>query len=218
MNKDTVRCAANKFIKKAKGKLDFSDIREYLRLIGYSIVFYNTPEGDIELSRYNLTEKAKNTNSFVYVGVAKILFINDNISKENKKYLLYHELGHIFLKHLTNDKISTHSEILLDIEADAFAYRLIRFKKSVPVFPLLLCCITVILILSNICVKYNNDYVPISYERIISAPADNDIVCVTPSGKKYHNPNCIYVQNKDCTKLTKAEAKKFLTPCLVCNP
>lgn len=116
---------AIKLRRKLKWKINFESIEEYLEGIGYKVIFFNTPVGDAELTRYGLTEKAEETKAFTYCGSAKIVFINGQLSPEDKTYLLYHELGHIVLGHLKYRHIGTNNKHLLEFQADTFAYALL---------------------------------------------------------------------------------------------
>lgn len=113
--------------KEVKGKTDFITLQKYIYdKSGYKLIFYNTDYGDKELERYGLNDDALTTNAFTYSGTAKIIFINHNVSPEDKTYLLYHELGHILLGHFENHRIALTNKYLLDIEADTFAYMLLN--------------------------------------------------------------------------------------------
>lgn len=116
---------AIKLKRKLKGKIDFVSVEEYLNSIGYKVIFFNTPVGDSELQRYSLVEKAQNTKAFTYCATAKIVFIDNDISPEDKTYVLYHELGHIEVGHLDYKRMSTINKILMEFQADTFAYALL---------------------------------------------------------------------------------------------
>ncbi len=116
---------AVKLRRKLKGKIDFVSIEEYLDSKGYKVIFYNTPVGDSQLERYHLVEKAQETKAFTYCSTAKIVFIDNDISPEDKTYALYHELGHIEVGHLDYKRMSTINKILMEIQADAFACALL---------------------------------------------------------------------------------------------
>lgn len=116
---------AVKLRRKLKGKTDFVSVEEYLNIIGYKVIFFNTPVGDAELQRYNLSEKAQKTKAFTYRATAKIVFIDNDISPEDKTYVLYHELGHIELGHLDYKRMSTINKILMEFQADTFACALL---------------------------------------------------------------------------------------------
>jgi len=105
-----------------KGKISFENLEEYVNTFGYKIIFFNTFDGDIEVKRYNKEEIAKDTDAFTHCGTAQIIFINYDVSSESKIYLLLHEIGHIVLGHIGDGKLFLRNKILIDIEADTFAY------------------------------------------------------------------------------------------------
>ena len=111
--------------KDLRNDIDIENIIEYLKQCGYSTVFFNTSYGDEEIERYELEETAKDRKAFTYAKTANIVFIDNNNHIQDKLYLLLHELGHILLKHIGDGKLYLRNPILMDIEADAFAYELI---------------------------------------------------------------------------------------------
>ena len=132
-----VKKAANKFYKQLKGRVTFETVESHLIKTGYKIIFFNTPSGDAEIARYRLMEKVQTANAFTYCATAKIVFLNNLLSAEDKLYALLHEVAHIILKHLEIERLSTYSSILLDIDADAFVHYLLnhpqRFPKTIVV-------------------------------------------------------------------------------------
>ena len=136
-----------------------------------------------------------------------IIFINNNVPAEDKCYLLYHETGHILLNHIKN-RMSTKNNILLEIEADSFAYELINYTKP----NLMVRILTVILITVLLTALSYSAYQ--KYNSYIHA----DMVYITSTGNSYHRNSCIYVKNRDCTTLERTEADKNYDPCKVCNP
>lgn len=120
-----IKRKAREVRRELKGQLDFVSVEKYLQKIGYIVAFFNMPEGDTELARHKLNIKAENTPAFTYYGPAKIVFIDGDISAEDKRFLLFHELGHIVLGHLDYDRMSAKSKYLMELEADTFAYMLI---------------------------------------------------------------------------------------------
>lgn len=201
-----VRRTANKFIKELNGNINFTAIENYLSKIGYKIIFFNTPLGDIEVARYKLTGKLTDKDATTYVN-ARIIFIDNNVSPEDKEYLLYHEAAHILLKH-TEEKISVKNYLLMEMEADAFAYELINYTKP----QRSLCILVVALITAFIF------YVSYIGYQTYNSSVHADTIYVTSSGKCYHRSSCIHVKEKDCAALERKEAVKNYDPCKVCNP
>lgn len=220
MQNDVVRRAAKKFIKSVKGKIDFVSVEEYLRTLGYVVIFFNTTVGDSELFRYCLTEKATKTKAFTYNSTAKIIFIDNNVSSEDKTYLLYHETAHIVLGHLDYGRLSTKNSVLLDIEADTFVYEILNPKKPDVFMPLLFILVMVcgfaVGALTN---RSNADVVPNeTINSNIITQTDYNWVYITTTGTKFHTQNCTYTKDKDCARIERTEAEKLFQPCKVCNP
>lgn len=224
--------AAKSFLKEVKGKIDFSTVEAYLLEKGFRVIFYNTDIGDKELSRFHLNHKASKTKAFTYSGVANIVFIDDDTSPEDKTYLLYHELGHILLSHLKNDRMNTQNKILMDIEADAFAYQLLHPNKTNPLIVSISVLAVVLCIFATAMYSLINNHssnnvtatsvessidIPVSDVAVVADETSNFDVVISSTGK-YHRESCIHVQNKNYLKIDKLEAEKIYQPCKVCNP
>ena len=117
--------AGKKIIKALRKKLSFENAEEITNNLGYSVVFFNTAVGDAELERYDLIEEKESLMAFTYFENARIVFIDGKLSVEDRLYLLLHEIGHIVLGHLESD-IFNRNKVLMDIEADNFAYKVIH--------------------------------------------------------------------------------------------
>lgn len=219
MKSNVVRRTAKKFINSLRGKVDFVSVEEYLQKSGYKVIFFNTPVGDTEIIRYNLQEKANNTKAFTYKGTAKIIFIDDNVSCEDKSYLLYHETGHILLGHLDYGRLSTKNKTLIDVESDAFVYEILNPTKTDVMLPFLFIAsiICSLFIGSYICAPSNSTSDTTTVSSSVVAPT-YDSVYITPEGNKYHKDNCMHTKSKSCAKLYRSEAEKIFQPCKMCNP
>lgn len=207
---------ANKIKKALKGnKLQLENVRKILYELGYSVIFFNTYSGDLEIERYNLHEEKNKLRAFSYSENARIVFINNNLSAEDKLYSALHELGHIALGHLQTD-ITGRNKILMDIEADNFAYSVIYRSRNSSVYILLSAIIlSASVILGAYITTLGNNPEEVSE---LSQPV-LDTVYVTPSGTKYHRSDCFYVKDKTTTiKLSIEEAGNKYLPCSVCNP
>lgn len=219
MQKDVVRRAAKEFIKSVKGKIDFVNVEEYLKALGYKVIFFNTCIGDAELARYDLQEKAKKTKAFTYNGTAKIIFINNNASGEDKTYLLYHETAHIVLGHLNYSRLSTKNSILLDIDADAFVHEILNPRKKNIFIPLLFIVIMVCSFVTGMIIEYPTASVSSNnVTNDVLMQTDLDWVYITATGTKFHTQSCTHTKDKDCARIERAEGEKLFQPCKVCNP
>ena len=220
-------------IKKAlMGKnLTFVNVEKELNNLGYIVVLFNTPKGDEEIARYKLEYKKQTLKAFTYTKTVHIVFIDGSLHADDRLYLALHELGHIVLGHVGDGKLVTRNSVLIDIEADNFAYSIIKGKEK---FPFIYIASAIIIIAMAFSSYYNNvktpafvsESNPISEPVTISANAQpetgletvSDIVYVTPSGTKFHKQDCRYIKNKKVTEYSRDEALHKYAPCLVCEP
>lgn len=213
MNK--IQKAAKKLYKQLKGNVTFEAVEAHLKKIGYRILFFNAPLGDGELQRYRLLEKAQKTKAFTYCASAKIIFINNDLSVEDKFYLLLHEVAHIVLKHLEPGKISMSNGILLDIDADAFVYYLLNpqpYSHKNTVVGIAVACISAGALFYNPATDVNT--VPTS--SITTQP--RNIVYITSTGDHFHCANCGTITGRNVAQISRTEALKIHEPCSMCNP
>lgn len=210
-----VKKAANKFYKKLKGRITFETAESYLKRIGYRVIFFNTPSGDAELERYNLVEMAQQTDAFTYSATAKIIFINNLLSAEDKLYALLHEIAHIILKHLEIERLSAYSSILLDIDADAFVHYLLNPQQS-PSKTAAVCSFLAIAATAAIFYNPAINTNTASVANIVTR--SSDIVCITSTGYKFHTPNCGTITGRATAQISRTEALKIHEPCSMCNP
>lgn len=210
-----IETAANKFYKSINGKIEFEIVEKYLKKLGYGIVFFNTPVGDAELARYAQTEKAKTSKAFTYVGTAKIIFINDLLSVEDKLYLLLHEVGHIKLKHLDFERLSAHNRILLDVDADAFVYFLLHRKRNFYLPAFIIAFIAIITVFISLRLPSKET---LSEDSKYTAQVISEYVIITPAGSHYHRESCGTIFGHTMARIEQSEAEKLFTPCKMCNP
>lgn len=210
-----IETAAKKFYKSINGKIEFENVEGYLRRLGYEVFFFNTAAGDAELARYGQTEKAKISKAFTYVGTAKIVFINNQLSVEDKLYVLLHEVGHIALKHLDYERLSAHNRILLDVDADAFVYFVLNRKRK----PSLQAALLAVILVMAVCLffRFPTESTFFSGDAPIISEA-SDTVIITASGRCYHRENCGTISGSLTANLERKEAQKLFSPCKKCNP
>ena len=221
--KNPVIRAAQKFINRTlKGKTDTTSITAYLQSIGYTVSLYEAKDEDNLIEKYELDSRAKIVHAFtVEEGNVKFVYVNNALSPENKRYAILHETGHIVLGHLISDDLIVNDR-LREMEAEAFAYMVLNPPKQNRTLLALLILLIVLLVANLLPVpaSVQTSSLNNSYTAEMSAITDNQIeyVYITPSGKKYHRENCFYTKGKECTMLSKKEARKNYEPCLVCNP
>ena len=119
---------AKKFIRQnLKNKISFEALMNYIQKLGYIIIFYKQGQPNDMLLKYNKMDSAAKYHAFtIRRNEAKYVFIDSDISYQDKLYYLAHELGHIILGHLdSNVNISDcrHQEM----QAEAFAHAVLNY-------------------------------------------------------------------------------------------
>lgn len=210
-----IKKAANKFRRQLKGIITFETVENRLKKTGYKVIFFNTPTGEAELERYHLTETARTTNAFTYCSTAKIIFINNLLSAEDKLYALLHEAAHIILKHLDIERLSVHSSILLDIDADAFVHYLLNPQTAARKAVAICSIIAVAAVSAALCntVMYTDTA---SETGIVTQSVS--VVYITSTGRKFHTENCGAITGRAVARIERDEAVKIHEPCMLCNP
>ncbi len=231
MNKKIYK-AAKRLLHFTKGKVDFESIVEYIGSHNVKVVFFNTDAGDREVFRYGLQDKTSKAPAFTFCGAARIIFVDNTISYEDKVYTLLHEIGHIVLGHIGDGKLCVRNKVFIDIEADTFAYTVLNFTYNIsPIKALSVCALAVIVVLAFLFSlgiygsSLTEDFAmhDLSVQNIVDETEAEDkeeitnYVYVTPHGTKYHSFGCRYIKGKECTKYSVKNATKKYTPCSVCN-
>ena len=231
-----IKQAATKYIKATKRK-DLSGAVDYLTSLGYSIVTFNTPDGDAMVKAYGFDWEKDNLKAFTCCETDGInaVFVDGNLHNNDKLYMLLHEIGHIMLNHIGDGKIVHRDKLYSDIEAETFVYEVMNYKNNTG--KITGAILAMIISFSFGYILANNIYTEPAVKtsvvntlpqakqtpntNIYSVSAENleDIVYITATGTKYHLKDCRYVKNKtNITELSKEQAQRKHTPCSVCNP
>lgn len=209
MEKKRIKKATKKFLRAVNGNIDFVSFEKYIQKLGYRVIFFNTAAGDRELMRYGLSEKASVSKAFTYYGTAKIIFIDDNTSPEDKLYLLLHEIGHIVLGHLNYGRLSTLNGTLCDVEVDHFAHNVLEFQKIKLHQVIATIVVGILMAVFCFCLAI----------IMVRTPAlQRQEVYITSTGTKYHRGSCMHIQGVESAAIKISDAEKIFEPCAVCNP
>ncbi len=207
--------AAKNFIKNLNGEVTFDTVVDYLQKSGYTIIYYSSDECTLLIKKYNLIDYQKSVNAFTYIcDCANIVFINDKISLHDMLCSILHEASHIYLGHLLSNPYATDNR-KNEMEAEALAYAILNYKKSYKPHLITIAMLVILMAFTHQCLNQSADSVTTSSATYISA---DKVVYLTPSGSKYHDINCKYTKDKNCTAVSKTEAEKCFSPCSVCNP
>lgn len=166
----------------------------------------------------NLVPYAKSGKAFAYQhGSTKIIFLCEELTADEKLYVLAHEEGHILCCHLSSGFDNSNS-----VEQEQLANEIAHYLLHPPLFVKLriailerkklaiaiisvILGITIALIATRVIVR-NNSYYGEYY--------------ITENGTKYHEKDCMIIKDKNNTeRLTKAEFESGeYDPCQVCLP
>ena len=218
---------AKKSVSLFKKKYKLTEITEgsicnALQKQGYAVIYFNTAFNDENVSQIignlKLEETIASHKGFTYSNSKyRLVFVNEDLTEEERLMVLAHEEGHIFCEHVSCQPI-----IGLDVKqehiANEFAHYLLhpdksdktkswfmRHKKIV-----ISICACVLLVAVGITV-----FSIVSKERSYYGG-----YYITETGSKYHKKNCIFVKNKDnIRRLTKEEFDNGdYEPCDMCLP
>ena len=221
---------AKKFMSQFEQLPSLNKLEKAIEQSGWTIIYYDDhghdPEGILE--KFKCREAALRTDAFVYQnGPVKFIALYDDFSKKSKKRRLYHECGHIFLKHEFS-RLSEQQEQ----DAERFADCCMRWKRpgrsALPYCVTLLALAMLVLIARPFPGQETTIQVvlspvpPASYMSSVPdsspLPALSDTVYFTPAGQKYHRYLCPYLAGKyDLIQLPLYDALQAgKTPCQYC--
>ena len=213
-----------KFLKSVKYDVTFKSAEDFLKTLGYCVVFFGTRAGDAEIAKHRLEYMAESESAFTYCGQCKIVFIKSSLHLNDKLLLLLHEIGHILFGHLEKNKHLTRDDVKAEMEADTFAYSVLNYKKPLKLPIVISAALIAVLLLTPLAFySRTQQAVKVGAENNINKTADvpdtslDNTVYVTATGHKYHRANCFFLKNGSIP-ISREEAEKNYTPCLICNP
>ena len=196
---------AFKFLKLIKYDISIDGLVWYLQADKWSVVFFNTKEGDRIVSQLGLTKEADKKQAFTYCkNGMRFVFIDNCVDEEGQQALLLHEIGHIVLKHL-NGFVNPDS-MQCQMEANNFVGAVLQLHKNRQLYMRCVICAAITLAVLTV--------------TISSVAAYNACrtVYVTPSGSKYHTDDCSAVDYNTAYDVPIYKAKRHYGPCKLCNP
>ena len=129
MKRDVLNIA-RKFLMQECGNVSKKTLVDYLRGKGYEVIFCNLQKGNATLERLNLTDYAKKVEGFTCLcDEGKYVFIHNIRKIEMQLMTLAHEVGHVVLRHLEDDEDNERNRYVWELEADTFAYVILRHQK-----------------------------------------------------------------------------------------
>lgn len=223
MTSKDIRAKAKAFLKEFKlEKVVLSDLKAVLKKQGYTLVefnsVYNTGAVDTLIKALGVETKIVSSKGFTYVDAnQRIVFLNEDLSDEEKLIVLAHEEGHIYCGHLYAASI-IGVDVVEEYEANEFVHYLLNnstgrkikmccseHKKGI-IITLAVAVIAVVCLIVLFAVAKEQSYHGKYY--------------ITSTGNKYHEEDCMFVKDKsNIQRLTKEQFESGeYEPCKTCLP
>lgn len=203
----------------------YKDLKKAAKDLGYSLVEFNAVvnEGPVAVIIENLNVQAytRSSKGFTYAdGNNRIVFINEDLSNDEKALVLSHEIGHIVCRHFSREHI-IGNDVVEENEANEFSHYLmhpglwVRISSSIGRHIPILVVIALLLVAAIITVLVINSR-PASVKSD-SAHEMTDYY-VTSSGLKYHTKDCgMIAGNTTLVRLTAEQLESGnYKPCEKC--
>lgn len=202
--------------------IDYISLKNVINEQGFVIIEFDPRENDDDVSvvieKLDLGDYISRLNAFTYAdNECRLVFVNKNLSVEDKVMVLAHEEGHIACGHLRYSTMCI-SSVKQEDEANQFAqmliYPRITEKIGINIFlhkkQYIAICATLIFIIICTSIYFYNHHQQAYYGNYY----------VTESGEKYHKKNCIFVRNKkNVHRLTIKEFESGnYEACKICLP
>ncbi len=217
------RTKAKQFLAEYKLKaVTLESIRSVLKQQGYTIIEFNNIFNDEQVATLidalRVEKNTEQSKAFTYVDrYRRLVFLNEDLSDDEKLVVLAHEEGHIYCNHFTATPI-IGKDVVEEHEANEITHYIlnpslvqrwittIKQHKKAAVISLALCLAILIGALVFASIQKEKSYYGEFY--------------LTSSGNRYHQDGCIFV--KDKTTVHRMTVDEFLSgdyePCGICLP
>lgn len=223
MNSNEVKLKVKEFTKEFDLRnVDYASLRAVAEKQGYSVVefnsLYNNQNVELLIQSLGITTAISQARGFTYADKNhRIVFINENLSDDEKLHVIAHEEGHIYCGHVKSSTV-IGIDVQEEYEANEFVHFLLNQTKTQRAgkwlkrhrISVLITSIVMVVALVALCLiihhfeeeKYYGEYY------------------ITETGFKYHKKNCGYVKDKGTVhRMTKEEYESGkYEPCGVCLP
>lgn len=237
-----IKHKARQFISKTHiNANDLCDIKRTIKSLGFKIIEYgrfaNSEAVASLIKLLQVDNLCKQMYAFTYIDKNnRFVFVRSGLDEDDEKYVLLHEIGHIYLNHLSADSHVLSSTVRCEFEANEFAHFLYIYshnprKKYKPVtFKVCAVLAALIVVGATLFGFVNAGVIPVSVNNVRDyQPSDGNGLqngdnlseyYVTSGGKKYHKRNCVVIKYK--TNIRRAGLKEIqdgvYKPCMVCFP
>ena len=218
MTKQVRKIAGEYLRRRISGALTSEKIISVLESQGYTVVQYNSVSNSSDISELaallGVSEYIRSSKGFTYADSNnRIVFLNEDLSEEERVYVLLHEQGHILCRHLCEGNI-LGNDVVQEHEANEFVHFVLyptlgmkiaqRRKQIIISLSAIIAAVTIIAFIGA--VNQQKTYYGEYY--------------ITETGHKYHKADCVFVKNK--TNVRRLTEEEFVSgefeACEMCLP
>lgn len=213
---------------------DYNDLQCIIESNQFAIIEYKKHSNSELVSelikRLRIENEIEQNDSFLYINNSlKFVFINADISDEDKCSLLRHELGHICdpdLKNSNQQNFRIKKEEFANefscytknpgIISKSYIFIIKKWKLLVVMMALIACILGLSVAIKSLIIQSTRPVTSNASTYVLSDSA----YYVTSSGRKYHRKHCIIIRYKNnLTEITLNDAiNAGYKPCMICNP
>ena len=218
-----IKKKADNFIKKYQlSVVDYETLSKTIADMGYTLIEFNgicsDPDVESVICNLGLKNTTLQARGFTYTSQDhRMVFVNEDLNKEEKLLVLAHEIGHIVCEHFTAVPI-IGKDVKEEYEANEFSHHLLNQsglqKMSAYIHRHRVATVTVMVAVCVLLVSAMMYFLLRDKETYA-----NDLY-ITSTGERYHKKNCIFVKDKtNVERLTQEvfESGEY-SPCEICLP
>lgn len=218
MTKQVRKIAGEYLRRQISGAVTSEKVISALQSQGYTVVPFNAVSNSRDISELaallGVGEYLRSSKGFTYADSNnRIVFLNEDLSEEERVYVLLHEQGHILCRHLCEGNI-LGNDVVQEHEANEFVHFVLyptlgmkiaqRRKQIIILLSAIIAAVTIIALIGA--VNQQKTYYGEYY--------------ITETGHKYHKADCVFVKNKtNVRRLTEEEfGSGEFEACEMCLP
>ena len=135
MDKTGCRAASARFLREHPEAVTAAGLQDAVEAMGYMVIFFrpgdNSPAVETVIETLALTGMTASSKAFTYAdGSYRLVFCHADLSEDERRMVLAHEAGHIFLNHLSHAPVLGR-DVTEEYEANEFAHYLLRRSGGV---------------------------------------------------------------------------------------
>lgn len=185
-----------------RGKPDGAELRRAIERLGYTVVEFNNIYNDEAVASLidalHIPDRVLSARGFTYADASRrLVFLNEDLTDDEKAVVLAHEAGHIFLRHMTTAPI-IGNDVAEEHEANEFAHYLLKpgLPRRLGAFVQRHRRTVIAAVAAAVIVAAGAT----AYGIISSESQYYGDYYITPDGSRYHESDCGYIKDKSSAR------------------